>query len=136
LLLAVSALAVTGVLWTVSPGFRQQVELSFTKEERPFTELYFSDVGALPKRLPAGTTSLTVPFSIVSHEGAPVDYRWQVRVSDGNATRTADSGSVVLRPGSSTEVAGELPGVRAGRQYRITVSLEGRPEHLHLVVGP
>jgi hypothetical protein len=136
LALVIGGTAVLAVLWYVSPGFRHQVALSFTKEPRPFTELYFTDVGRLPKHLPAGATSLTVPFTIASHERAPDDYRWQVEVNDGATTSVAATGAADVRPGSSRVVSAEVPGVRAGHHYRITVSLLGRPEQLHLEVGP
>jgi hypothetical protein len=134
--LVIVGLAVLTILWSVSPGFRHEVALSFTKEPAPFTELYFTDVTRLPKHLPAGATSVEVPFTIASHERAPVDYRWQVQLDDGITTSVAATGTTSVRPGSSGLVSAEVPGLRAGHLYRVTVSLEGRPEQLHLEVGP
>ncbi len=126
--LAVLALAVALV-----PAFRHQVELSLTRQETPYVELYFDGPAAraAPAACAAGRGSVSLRFTVESHlrTAGPIAYRVELDPRSPGAKPVRRTGEVVVRPGQAKRVVEtlRLPGRNS---YRAEVALPSLGQHL------
>lgn len=129
----VIAVAVLGASSLV-PDLGHQVELSFTRVEDSFVELYVDDVDAA-RACVVSAGRLDLDFVIASHLSAPSSLRWEADVvTASGARRSEDTGVVSATPGATTVVSLRLSVPPTG-VYDVNIGLVGRPEHLSLQCG-
>lgn len=100
-------LALLAVAALVSPGFRDQVALSVTRQPQPFVELWFTQTAQYAE---AGTRclrdgdSLGVAFTVASHLEEPETLEFQVAVDGAADGAGTQRGSLDLDPGEARDV--------------------------------
>ena len=126
------ALALVALASLVVPAFRDQVELSTSRQPEPYVELYFARSAA-----PTGQAVCTahagravVRFVIGSHlaDEQPVAYRIAVDPVARSARTSRAAGSVRVVPGASAVVTKAF--VRPRRGYTVSVSLPAQGQQL------
>jgi len=99
-------LALLAVAALVSPGFRDQVVLSTSRQPQPFVELFFTQTAQYAdagSRCVRDGDSLGVAFTVASHLEAPDSLAFQVSV-DPARDEGIQRGVVDLDPGESRDV--------------------------------
>ncbi len=112
------------------PGVRRQIAESTSHQPVPFTELYFTDPGTLPKHLLSGGPNV-FRFTIANHEDKTVTYAYVVTAESALGTGTVAQSQVTIADGASRDVAVQAIPPQTGITYLITVQLVGRPEAIH-----
>ena len=98
-----------------------------TKQPTPFTELYFSDPGSLPKPLSVSSPNL-FQFTVVNREGHDTLYYYTVTLVSSHSDSTIARGRVEL---TDNQAATRIVNVRPtehGTVYWVSVYLKGQPE--------
>lgn len=104
--------------------FRHQLEISVVRQPTPYTQLFFSDPAALPKKLTVGHAN-KFSFTIINNEGHSQTYHYTVTVTHAKSRTVASEGSLTLGDQqSSTQTVAVKPASR-GSQYLIEVALSG-----------
>ena len=104
-----------------------QIALAVTRQPEPFTELYFSDPGGLPKLLSVSRPNL-FGFTVVNHEGQDTVYSYAVTLANSHGVSTIAQGRIDLRNNvGATRIVNVHP-TRRSTQYLITVRLLMRTE--------
>jgi hypothetical protein len=126
-------LAILGLAVLVVPGFRDQVELSVSRQPQPFVELYFAQPAPhLPQVVCARHgDSARVRFALTSHlqRAQAVDYRVAVAPSLRGARTQREQGTVRVVPGESRDVTTSFT-LRRGTGYTVSVRLPGLDQQL------
>ena len=116
----------------VSPAFRDQVELSTSRQAQPFVALYFARTadGAQVVCSRKGR-SVRVLFDVASHLGKqqPLAYRVSVVSAAKGATAQRRAGSVQPPPGATTQVQKTFVLPR-NEGYTVSVSLPALDQQL------
>jgi hypothetical protein len=117
-----------------SPTVRKELTLSFSHQPGPFSELYFMQPGQLAHGGRAGA-DLVVDFAVANHEGRPASYPYIVTVTTPGKPAVFSYGGLDVRDGAEARqrVAVQVP--RSTDDYTVAVSLIGRAENIHSVVG-
>jgi hypothetical protein len=126
-----AALALLGAAQT-GPGRSALRDLGVAGATEPYTELAFARPDALPARLPRGTSTVALPFSLRDREAGAATYRWRVQVSGNGPAQTVAAGVARAVRGGTAFAA---PRVRIrcdAPRVRINVLLAGRPESIGL----
>ena len=124
--------AVSGLAVLTVPGFRDQVELSVSRQPQPFVELYFAQPDPRDAQVVCARSggSVRVRFVLTSHlvREEAIDYR--VSVLPESATRAQrEKGSVPVAPGASREVRTSFT-VPSGQAYTVSVRLPALDQRL------
>ena len=117
----------------LSSQARHQFALSFVRQPTHYTELYFAADRPTEKISGLGVMTVSIPFTVVNHEGQTTAYPYVVQVVDRAqvAVGRAEGSVAVPDEGSSTTtVAVDVPA--SAPWTAVDVDLEGRPERLHL----
>jgi hypothetical protein len=132
--MTVVGVLLAGLATLALPGFRDQVELSVSRQPEPFVELYFapSTSAEPPVMCARRTDSVRVKFVIASHldRRRAVAYRVAVKASGDRARTQRRAGSVRLAPGTSHQVRTSFTLPR-GDFYKVQVELPGLDQQLH-----
>ncbi len=118
---------------TLSSQARHELALSFVRQPTYYTELYFSTDRPTEKVSGFGMTTVSIPFTVVNHEGQTTVYPYAIQVVNQAQVPVARTeGRVEVPDGSSTTttVAVEVPA--STPWTAIEINLKGRAEHLHL----
>jgi hypothetical protein len=119
-------------LFVASPRqFVHQIEISVIRQTTPYTQLYFSDPGAIPSTLRLDRPN-KFTFTIVNDEGQSSLYHFTVMTSSvGLPTTVIANGSLRLDDkGIGKRTVAFVPKKR-GHRYLITVVLEGSGLSIH-----
>ena len=116
------------------PGVRREISRSTSREPARFTELYFTDPGALPKRLSTSEPN-ELRFTIVNHEQTAMEYAFAVTVQSPPGTQTVGEGRVRVAAGGAVVERVQLTPSHAGVTCLVTVSLLHRPESIHFTAA-
>jgi len=128
----VAAVAVVAALvgFQSSTWARGQILESTSRRPTPFTELYFSDHGRLPKDLALDQPN-SFAFVLVNHEGSAVDYTPLVVLHGPDGEVPLPTATMRVASGRSAEQAVHFLPDQTGARYLVTVQLVGRPEVIH-----
>ena len=126
------AVALIGVAAILVPGFRDQLDLSTSRESQPYVELYFARSTAANGQAVCTTrgNKALVRFVVGSHLEKRQGVAYRVAL-DPNAKRTKtlrQVGSVRVTPGTSVEVAKWFPRPRGA--YTVSVRLPALDQQL------
>jgi len=118
-------IGIAGVLAICFPAqVKHQLEISVFRQPTPYTQLFFSNPTALPKKLEVGHQN-KFSFTVVNDQGNSKAYRYTVTVTGGKLQKAAGAGTFTLGDGQSiTRTVGVVPTSR-GAQYLIKVALSG-----------
>jgi hypothetical protein len=130
---ALVILVAAGAATASSGAVRHQLALSFSKEPRPYVEVFVSSPASLSDRGNAPAV-LRVPVTIRSHGRTLVGQQIALRLSRSGRAVTRATLVDVPRDGE-VPVTLEAPVPRGDRPWVAVVSLTGRPERL-LLHGP
>jgi len=107
-----------------------QILESASRRPTPFTELYFSDHGRLPKDLALDQPS-SFTFVVVNHEPSAVDYTPLVVLHGPGGEVPLPTDTMRVASGRSADQAVHFVVDQPGARYVVTVQLVGRPEVIH-----
>ena len=127
-----SSAGLLAALFVASPRqFAHQIEISVIRQPTPYTQLFFSDPGAIPSRLRLDRPD-RFTFTIVNDEGQSSLYHFVVMMNTtGLSTTVVANGSLRLDDrGTGTRTFAFVPKKRRHR-YLITVVLEGSSQSIH-----
>jgi hypothetical protein len=115
--------------WFASPTLRHQIRLSVSRQATPFTELAFGS--DLPASFTVGAPT-ALQFTITNHETSAVTYAWTATAtgSDGS-TVNVEHGTLDLTRGASGVATTSFTAPSTGT-YTVTITLDGRPETIHV----
>ena len=131
---ALVAAAVLLLVVAQLPGVRREISRSTSREPARFTELYFTDPGALPKRLSTSDPN-GFRFTIVNHEQTTMVYAFVVTVQSPLGTQTIGQGRVRAAAGGAVVEQVQFRPSRPGVTYLVTVGLLHRSESIHFTAA-
>ena len=120
------------VIFVASPRqFVHQIEISVIRQPTPYTQLFFSDPGAVPSTLRLDRPN-KFTFTIVNDEGRSSLYHFAVMTNTpGSPATVVANGSLRLDDrGTGTRTVAFVPKKRRHR-YLITVVLDGSGLSIH-----
>jgi hypothetical protein len=120
-------IALIGLAGLVVPGFREQVELSVSRQPQPFVELYFPTPSRPGPQVICARESdgtVAVSFVVVSHlvRTQALDYHVSVDPQAERASTRRAVGSVRATPGAIHEVRSRFA-LPARAAYTVSVTL-------------
>jgi hypothetical protein len=115
--------------WFGSPSVRHQVRISVSRQQTPFTELYFAN--DLPSRFSVGEPT-TLAFIIANHQGHDLTYAWTATITETDGTTVATMKGRARVPNGLTSGQHLSFTLASSGTYLLTVSLDGRVETIHL----
>jgi hypothetical protein len=123
--LVVLALAQTGVGGTV-------LRLTGLAQAAPaYSALYFTNVGTLPSKIPAGRFSIALPFAVNNASRTDRTYQWTAEVVTAGITRRAASGKLSVRVGATAVAPLEVTGVCSDGSLEVEVQLAAPVESIN-----
>jgi hypothetical protein len=104
--------------------FKHQLEISVLRQPTPYTQLFFGDPTALPKKLEVNRVN-KFSFTVVNNQGHSATYHYTVTIGGAKPPKVADEGSFAIGDGQSvTRTVGVVP-ASGKTQYLIKVTLSG-----------
>jgi hypothetical protein len=134
LILLLASAGTLGILATVSPSVRDELEVSMLPQPVQHLELSFEDPAGLLDSCASSSSSLPLEVSLHSHLDAPTRVRYVLTVDAAPGSTSGIStttGTVLLLPGRRSVVRQRV-GVPDAGDFEVRVDLPGRPERLTL----
>jgi hypothetical protein len=121
---------ITGLITAYPKQFMHQVEISLVRQPTPYTQLFFSNPGAIPGHLLIRRPN-RFTFTVVNNQGQSEIYRYAIIMSTAKTAIVANRGTLTIRNDeSSTRTVTVVPKSRRSR-YLITIVLEPSGQSIH-----
>ena len=121
-LLAAIVLTVVGMAQT-QQGHAVLADIGLYKTPAPYTELAFSEPGALPSALAKPSGTVNVSFSIHNVSDDPRSYQWSVVLVHAGESKVKASGSVLTPAQGRTVVTRSLAATCTGSPLQVVARL-------------
>jgi hypothetical protein len=115
------------------PGGRHQWALALIRQPTPYTAMWFSNAGALPKTAVRGQP-ITLSFVVSNQEGKAVNYHYIVTEDAKGKSQTLTQASRSVRASATWSVSARVTPSCSSSPCRLTVSLPGHPESIDLLL--
>jgi hypothetical protein len=116
-LFAAAGLASADPAWA-----KHQIDLSFVPSPARYSEIFFSNLAAVPSHLTAGVR-VNVPFAIVNREGRTVTYTYSVVVTAPGFRNVPETRQVVIGNNQKAELIATFEPTRAKTLYEVRINL-------------
>jgi hypothetical protein len=109
--------------------FKHQLDISVLRQPTSYTQLFFGDPAALPKKLEVDSVN-KFSFTVINNQGHSAIYHYTVTITGAKVQKVAGQGSFTLGDSRSiTRTVGVVPTAR-GIQYLVKVTLSGTADFI------
>lgn len=119
---AICLLACAGYAAAEPAWARHQIAISLTPQPTRYSEIFFSNLAAVPSRLVPGVTT-KVPFAIINREGRTVRYTYSVVVTAPRVSSVAETGQVVIGNNEKADLIATFRPEEANALYDVRIRL-------------